>query len=210
MADYRDQITRLARRVHTASVERNVPTRTTAIETLMTVDDLPLLRRMSAEFLVELIARSAARQQQQQTPQRPADEPDPVSKPARLPRKGSAARAEWEATDEGKAYVAAIEQADEEAMSQMFDSLKAAAEKYAASLRVTWATEILDRTFRDETGVPVTWGEATIEQHAHRRRSLLANAARNTEDAALHEVAIRDLEASRAVTLRLLVEGDAA
>lgn len=69
-------------------------------------------------------------------------------------------------------------------------------DEYAASLRMEWTEELLASSFALSDGVRVLWGDATIEQHRERAQMFTANAQANTEGAARHLAAIRDLRAA--------------
>lgn len=77
---------------------------------------------------------------------------------------------------------------------------------YAAELKAEWTEELLAASFAiDTTGVTVTWGEATVDQHERRIGMLTANASANIEAAARHRTAVNELRSTGAVNLRDLV-----
>lgn len=206
--EHQDAINRLARQVHGQSLERNAPTRPLAQRAMATCDDVELLRHMAAELLVVLIDNA----RRKPTAIRPVDPPAPrVGRPpgssTRIPRKGTAERHSWESeTDEGRAWAAAEAEADRQASESLSAALKAAVDSFTSAARLEWTREMLDRDFMTATGVEIAWGDATADEHDAAANSLLEKASRPVRDAALHQMAARDLREAKALTLRHLAE----
>lgn len=101
-------------------------------------------------------------------------------------------RQRWEAEDR---------QIQERAMRE----IRGHVERYVDARKVEWTAELLDSVIAMPDGSVVLWGDATIEQHQQRRDMFLRNALANTEGAARHEQAIRELTQAGAPTLREMV-----
>lgn len=78
-------------------------------------------------------------------------------------------------------------------------------DRYIEARKVEWTAELLDSAIAMPDGTIVLWGDATVEQHQERRDMFLRNALANTEGAARHEQAIRELTEAHAATLREMV-----
>lgn len=72
-------------------------------------------------------------------------------------------------------------------------------EKQAKRIRLEITEELLGSEFALGDGVRVTWGEATVEQHAQRVEMTTKNAVANAQDASRHRAAILLIE-SKGVT----------
>lgn len=77
--------------------------------------------------------------------------------------------------------------------ARLYADLTGAIQQYASDLRASWDKELLDSTFSVD-GQEVRWGSATKEQHRARIEWLTSHAQGTVETAAMHEVAIRDIE----------------
>lgn len=106
-----------------------------------------------------------------------------------------------EATDEGKAYQAAVEAADDLAMARTLRVI----EDFASALKIEWTKELLATEFGLADGTRVTWGGATIDQHRERVAMFQRNVVANAEGAARHMKAVEQLQASGAPTLQHLM-----
>lgn len=79
---------------------------------------------------------------------------------------------------------------------------------YVEGLRVEWTRDLLETVVALGDGTRVKWGDATLDQHARRAEMLERNAGANFEAASRHRIAIRELEASGATTLRDMVSAE--
>lgn len=206
MSDIKAEIAALVKRCHDESVQSGSPTRPIAVAMVDDLPDGPLLRRLAAEFLVDALAR--AQRAKTLDEERAAErERQTHENPGRMPRKGTRARTDWERnTSEGRAWAEAEEAEEMRSMQMFHGALGRTLDRYAEDLRVTWTAELLDSTFALGDGTLVSWGEATVGQHAERRQMFLNNAHANLEGAARHELALRELQASGKPTLRAMVE----
>lgn len=206
MNDIKVEIAELVKRCHDESVRSGSPTRPVAVAMVDDLPDGPLLRRLAAEFLVDALARAqrAKTLEEERSAER---ERQTHENPGRMPRKGTRARADWERnTPEGRAWAEAEEAEAARSMQMFRGALGRTLDRYAEDLRVTWTAELLDSTFALGDGRLVTWGDATVEQHAERRQMFLNNAHANLEGAARHELALRELRESGKASLREMVE----
>lgn len=124
-------------------------------------------------------------------------------------RRGTPDYANWvTATEEGRKYEAAMLEADaaEDAIKERYNQrLYAMVDDFITAKRVEWTAELLDSAIAMPDGTIVLWGDATLQQHQERRDMFMRNALANTEGAARHEQAIRELAEAGAPTLRELV-----
>lgn len=129
------------------------------------------------------------------------------SRSAARPRRGTSAYDEWvRTTSEGAAYEARRQADEQESDAQFNTELKALIGRYAENLRMEWTQELLDTSFALGDGRHVTWGDATREDHLERIALFERNAVANLEGAARHKAAIRDLDATGAVSLRSMTQ----
>lgn len=168
-----------------------------------------LVRFLATEFVVASVARAQRAEAlgvERSAEQSESAEVAGAVPSSRIPRKGTAARAKWEReTDEGRRWAAAAESDELRSLQMFYGALGTTLDRYAEDLRIRWTGELLDSTFALSDGSVVSWGEATIENHAERRQMFLNNAHGNLEGAARHEVAMRDLRQSGSPTLREMV-----
>lgn len=83
----------------------------------------------------------------------------------------------------------------------IYERVATAIEQYIEDIKLELTDELLEETFARGDGTQVKWGEATIQEHRVRARRLRRLAAGNAEAAARHELAIKLLIDSGAVTL---------
>lgn len=170
-----------------------------------------LIRFMAAEFVVAAVARAqrAAALDVERSAER-HERQLAAEGSSRIPRKGTAARRDWEMnTPEGQMWAGAAAADEMRSLQMFYGVIGSALDRYAEDLRIKWTSELLDSTFALSDGAVVTWGEATIEQHAERRQMFLNNAHGNMEGAARHEIAMRELKETGADCLRAMVSVDA-
>lgn len=94
--------------------------------------------------------------------------------------------------------------------SGMLGKLTGILEDYKRELKIQWTDELLASEFSLTDGTRVTWGDATVEQHAERAEMFRRNMVTNAEGAARHLKALDELRASGAPTLKHLVNRVAA
>lgn len=195
MTDVTSEIADLVQQCHKVSLRDQRATRGVAIDLVDALPDGELLRRLAAEFLVDATARAARARTLEKERQAVADRQRDIAQANSTPEALVRRR-----------QLKAERDAEELRDMQMFHGvLGRALDRYAEDLRVRWTAELLDSTFTLSDGTPVTWGDATVEQHAERRQMFLNNAHANMEGAARHELALRELEASGKPTLREMV-----
>lgn len=206
MSDVKAEIAALVQECHEESVRTKSPTRPVAVALVDALPDGPVLRRLAAEFLVDALARAQRAKTLEEERAAEREQQSHETPSARMPRKGTRARTDWERnTPEGRAWAEAEEAEEMRSMQMFHGTLGRTLDRYAEDLRVSWTAELLDSTFAVGDGTLVTWGEATVEQHAERRQMFLNNAHANMEGAARHESALRELRASGKPTLREMV-----
>lgn len=187
-----------------------IPTRDAALRIVGEMRTGKLLRTMASEYLVLFLARDERARGLQV--ERSSEFNTSMAETTRggvaqfvPPRRGTRAYRKWvDSTDEGKAHQAAREEwerEEAEMRSRHWASMQRALEEYTDQVKIQWTEELLATKFRLRDGSEVTWGDATIEQHEHRRQIFLNNAHSNLEGAARHEHAIRDLKATGVATL---------
>lgn len=194
-----DEVARLVRLCDEMTRD-GAATRPVAMRLVSDLGDGQLLRRLAAEYLVDALAR--ARRSQALDVER-----ESAVTPERMPRKGTRARAEWEQTAEGRAWVQQEESDWLRSVQMVHGVVQHALSRYVEDLRIQWTADLLDSTFSLSDGTMATWGEATVEQHEARRQMFLSNAHANLEGAARHELAVRELRESGAINLRDMVAG---
>lgn len=205
------RVAALVQECYDLAAERGQDTRTVAHDL---INDAPadLVRFMAAEFVVGAVARAqraaaleaeraAERERTRQAQERAGSSPS-----GRIPRKGTAARDDWERnTPEGRAWARAEDEATFRHTMMMHGVIKRALDRYTEEMRIQWTAELLDTSFALRDGTETTWGDATIEQHEARRQMFLDNAHANMEGAARHEIAVRELREAGVTTLREMV-----
>lgn len=186
----------LAQECYNLAKATDRPTRTVA-QDLVRDADASTVAALAVEYLVGLVA--AEQRAEALEVERHA------ARPPAMPRKGSKARATWEAeTPEGRAWAAAEDAAWFRMIERTKGVLTHALHRYAEDLQIEWTADLLASGFTLRDGATVTWGDATVEQHEERRAIFLGNAHVNLEGAARHEVAIRELREAGAESLRAL------
>ena len=191
-----DELQTLAQRCYNLAKATDRPTRTIA-EELVSGAEPDTVAEMAVEFLVDLVGR------EQRSVTLVAERHASLQrKTSGIPRKGTHERHVWEqTTPEGQRWAADEEAAEARKWQMLHGVIKYTLDRYADDLRVQWTNELLDSTFTLRDGTPVTWGEATIEQHEERQQMFLSNAHANMEGAARHEIALRELREANADTL---------
>ena len=191
-----DTIHTLAQRCYDLAVKQDRPTRDVAGDIVRAAPGR-LVAALAVEYLVAAVSdaqRSATLEAERAATKR--------RRAGGIPRAGTKERYEWEAsTPEGQEYAAAEERRFHAFVAEMAQ----ATDRFVEAMRVEWTNELLDSSFALRDGSMVTWGDATVEQHEERRQMFVRNAAANVEGAARHEIALRELRASGAPSLRLML-----
>lgn len=92
-----------------------------------------------------------------------------------------------------------------ESRSRFYNQVAGIVEDYTRNLRIQWTTELLESPFARPDGTPVTWGEATVEDHEARIKMHSDHAIAGLEGAARHSAALRDMRAAGVSSLNELV-----
>jgi hypothetical protein len=110
--------------------------------------------------------------------------------------------------DSHYAFVQEQEEREAERSERFLNKLNSIMEEYKAAVVLEFTEELLSSYFTLEDGTEVTWGDATVEQHAARQRMFEGNVHANLEGAARHAYAIEQLQQKNAQTLNQLTEED--
>jgi len=91
-----------------------------------------------------------------------------------------------------------------------WSAVDALLEEYAKAVIVDWTAELLASDFALGDGFRVTWGDATVQQHATRIMLLRQNVRGNLDTIQRHEAAIATINERGATSLAEAVYADAA
>lgn len=189
--NHTEEATRLAQQCYDKALASRRPTRTIA-RSLLAKADPTLVEYLAVEFVVAEVQRT--QRTATLNAERTAEVRDSEQR-AESPQAGS-----WRkrADQEEERAMWLIEQS-------MNANIQRAVDRYTEEVKMQWTTELLDSTFALRDGTPVMWGDATVADHEERRKMFVDNARANIEGASRHEMALRDLAASGANTLREMI-----
>lgn len=108
--------------------------------------------------------------------------------------------------DQDQDYRRSLDEINERHDRKLFAGIGRILDEYRATLHAEWTADLLASTFALGDGRTVTWGEATIADHATRIDLLTKMAAGTLETAALHQKAIDELTATGLPSLAAMTE----